>query len=67
MLINRDDIAVLIGEYKSRIGKLVLASYTALVETVKAWNNETMRQEVCSYIMTHSKEYGNFPGLEKSC
>ena len=53
LLINRDDIAEL------------MASYTALVETVKAWNNETMRQEVCSYIMKHSKQYGNFRGLEK--
>ena len=65
LLINRDDIAELIGEYKSRIGKLVLASYTALVETVKAWNNETMRQQVCRFILLHSKEYRNFCGLEK--
>lgn len=65
LLINRDDIAELIGEYKSRIGKLVLASYTALVETVKAWNNETIRQEVCRFILLHSKEYRNFRGLEK--
>ena len=65
LLISRDDIAELIGEYKSRIGKLVLASYTALVETVKAWNNETMRQQVCRFILLHSKEYRNFRGLEK--
>ena len=65
LLINRDDIAELIGEYKSRIGKLVLASYTALVETVKAWNNEIMRQQVCRFILLHSKEFRNFRGLEK--
>lgn len=32
---------------------------------MKAWNNETMRQQVCRFILLHSKEYRNFRGLEK--
>lgn len=35
LLINRDDIQELVGEYKRRIGKLIFESYQALVETVK--------------------------------
>lgn len=65
LLINRDDIAELTSEYKSRISKLVLASYNALVETVKAWNNEPKRQYVCEFIKSNSKEYSNFRGMEK--
>lgn len=33
--------------------------------TVKAWNNEIMRQQVCRFILLHSKEFRNFRGLEK--
>ena len=47
LLINRDDIQELVGEYKRRIGKLIFDSYHALVETVKSWNYEEKRQEVC--------------------
>lgn len=65
LLINRDDIAELVDEYKSRIRKLVLSSYKALVETVKAWNNEPVRQFVCEFIKSNSKEHRNFRGLEK--
>ena len=46
LLINRDDILELVGEYKRRIGKQIFDSYQALVETVKAWNNEEKRQKV---------------------
>ena len=47
LLINRDDIQDLVGEYKRRIGKLLFDSYQALVVAVKAWNHEEKRQEVC--------------------
>ncbi len=65
MLINRDDIADYVKEYKARIGKLVLASYTALVETAKAWCYEEKRLEVCGFIEEHAKEYSEFRGMEK--
>lgn len=43
LLINRDDIQELVGEYKRRIGKLIFDSYQALVEAVKIWNHEEKR------------------------
>lgn len=65
LLINRDDLAEEIKSHKPRIGKLVVASFSALAETVKAWNNEEKRQFVCLYITEHAKEYNGFRGMEK--
>ncbi len=64
-LVNREDIAEYTREYKARIGKLVFASYIALVETAKAWCNEAKRQEVCAFIAEHAKDYSEFRGMEK--
>lgn len=63
--INRDDIQELVGEYKRRIGKLIFDSYQALVETVKIWNNEEKRQEVCRYIKETAGQYPNHRGMKK--
>lgn len=65
LLINRDDLAEEIKSHKPRIGKLVVASYSALAETVKVWNNEEKRKFVCQYITKHAKEYYGFRGMEK--
>ena len=63
--INRDDIQELVGKYKRRIGKLIFDSYHALVETVKAWNNEEKRQEVCRFIAENAGQYQHFRGMRK--
>lgn len=65
LLINRDDIQELVGEYKRRIGKLIFDSYQALVETVKIWNNEEKRQEVCRYIKETAGQYQHYRGMKK--
>ena len=65
LLINRDDIQELVGEYKRRIGKLVFDSYQALVEAVKIWNHEEKRQEVCRYIKETAVQYPNHRGMKK--
>ena len=65
LLINRDDIQELVGEYKRRIGKLIFDSYHALVETVKAWNNEEKRQEVCRFIAENAGQYQHYRGMKK--
>lgn len=65
LLINRDDIQELVGEYKRRIGKLIFDSYHALVETVKAWNNEEKRQEVCRFIAENAGQYQYYRGMKK--
>ena len=65
LLINRDDIQELVGEYKRRIGKLIFDSYQALVEAVKIWNHEEKRQEVCRYIKETAGQYPNHRGMKK--
>lgn len=65
LLINRDDIQELVGEYKRRIGKLIFDSYQALAETVKAWNNEEKRQEVCRFIAENAGQYQHCRGMKK--
>ena len=65
VIINRDDIQELVGEYKRRIGKLIFDSYQALVEAVKIWNNEEKRQEVCRYIQETAGQYPNHRGMKK--
>lgn len=65
LLINRDDIQDLVGEYKRRIGKLIFDSYQALVEVVKIWNHEEKRQEVCRYIKETAGQYPNHRGMKK--
>lgn len=65
LLINRDDIQELVGEYKRRIGKLIFDSYQALVNTVKAWNNEEKRREVCRFIAENAGQYQHYRGIKK--
>ena len=65
LLINRDDIQELVGEYKRRIGKLIFDSYQVLAETVKAWNNEEKRQEVCRFIAENAGQYQHYRGMKK--
>lgn len=65
LLINRDDIQELVGEYKRRIGKLIFDSYKALVETAKVWNNEEKRQEVCRFITDNAGQYQHYRGMKK--
>lgn len=50
LLIKREDIEENLGAYKQRIGKLVYAGFAALVESVRAWNNEEKRKVVVAYI-----------------
>lgn len=50
LLIYREDIRDYLNEYKLRIGKLIYASFAALVESVRAWNNEEKRKVVVAYI-----------------
>ena len=65
LLINRDDIQDLVGEYKRRIGKLLFDSYQALVVAVKAGNHEEKRQEVCRFIAETAVQYPSHRGMKK--
>lgn len=50
LLIYREDIRDYLNDYKLRIGKLIYASFAALVDSVAAWNNEEKRKVVVAYI-----------------
>lgn len=65
-LIYRDDIRDYLNEYKLRIGKLIYASFAALVDSVAAWNNEEKREEVFTYIFTHLSRFDDFKRVQNN-
>lgn len=66
LFLNRDDLQGYIQEYKPRIKKMIVGSISALVSSVKAWNNEEKRQYVNNFIFEQSKQYTDFKGLQKT-
>ena len=66
LLIYRDDIRDYLNEYKLRIGKLIYASFAALVDSVTAWNNEEKREEVFTYIFTHMSPFDDFKRVQNN-
>ena len=66
LLIMRDDIEDYLKEYKLRIGKLIYASFAALVDSVTAWNNEEKREYVFTYIFTHLSRFDNFKRVQNN-
>ena len=55
LFMNRDDLQGYIQEYKPRIKKMIVGSLSALVSSVKAWNNEEKRLYVNNFIFEQSK------------
>ena len=66
LLIFREDIRDYLNEYKLRIGKLIYASFAALVDSVAAWNNEEKREEVFTYIFTHLSRFDDFKRVQNN-
>ena len=66
LLIYRDDIRDYLNEYKLRIGKLIYASFAALVDSVAAWNNEEKREEAFTYIFTHLSRFDDFKRVQNN-
>ena len=66
LLIFREDIRDYLNEYKLRIGKLIYASFAALVDSVAAWNNEKKREEVFTYIFTHLSRFDDFKRVQNN-
>lgn len=66
LLIKREDIEEYLEAYKQRIGKLVYASFAALVDSVAAWNNEEKREEVFTYIFTHLSRFDGFKRVQSN-
>ena len=66
LLIFREDIRDYLNEYKLRIGKLIYASFAALVDSVAVWNNEEKREEVFTYIFTHLSRFDDFKRVQNN-
>ena len=66
LLIEREDMEVYLEAYKQRVGKLIYASFAALVDSVAAWNNEEKREEVFTYIFTHLSRFDGFKRVQNN-
>lgn len=51
LFLNRDDLQEYIQENKPRVKKMIAGSFSALVSSVKAWNNEEKRRYVNNFIL----------------
>lgn len=63
--IFRDDIKEMLDTQKPQLRKLIIGAFTGLVDSVRAWNNEEERQNVCDLILEESKRYTDWRGITK--
>ena len=61
----RKDIEGYLKPKKTRLRKLIEGAFAALVDSVKAWNNEEKRRWVYDFIFKQTKYYHYFRGLQK--
>lgn len=59
----REDIKTMLDTQKPQLRKLVVGAFEGLVESVKAWNNETERRKVCDFLHTEAKRYKGWRGM----
>ena len=60
----RRDIEEYLKPKKSRLRKLIEGAFAALVDSVKAWNNDEKRRWVNDFIFKQTKYYHDFRGLQ---
>ena len=66
LFLNRDDLQGYIQEYKPRIKKMIVGSFSALVSSVKAWNNEEKRLYMNNFIFENkTKVYFGRGGVKE--
>ena len=65
LLIIRSDIGEYLDEYKLRIGKLAFATFEALSDSVKAWNNEAERKRTIAIIKQQLGYYKTYKNVQK--
>lgn len=65
LLLEREDLVAYLREYRLRIGKLIVASFAALVESVTAWNHEEKRKEVADYITDSLSQFDDYKYVQK--
>ena len=61
----RRDIEGYLKPKKPRLRQLIEGAFSALVDSVKAWNNEEKRRWVNDFIFKQTKYYHDFRGLQK--
>lgn len=59
----REDIKTMLDTQKPQLRKLVVGAFEGLVESVKAWNNETERRKVCDFLHTEAIRYKGWRGM----
>ena len=59
----REDIKTMLDTQKPQLRKLIVGAFEGLVESVKAWNNETERRKVCDFLHTEAKRYKEWRGM----
>ena len=59
----REDIKTMLDTQKPQLRKLVVGAFEGLVESVKAWNNETERRKVCDFLSMEAKRYKEWRGM----
>ena len=62
----REDIKTMLDTQKPQLRKLVVGAFEGLVESVKAWNNETERRKVCDFLHTEAKRYKGWRGMTQT-
>ena len=65
LLIIRSDISEYLDEYKLRIGKLAFATFEALSDSVKAWNNEAERKRTIAIVKQQLVYYKTYKNVQK--
>lgn len=61
----RRDIEGYLKPKKPRLRQLIEGAFSALVDSVKAWNNDEKRRWVNDFIFKQAKYYHDFRGLQK--
>ena len=62
----REDIKVMLDTQRPQLRKLIIGAFEGLVESVKAWNNETERRKVCDFLHTEAKRYKEWRGMTQT-
>ena len=62
----REDIKTMLDTQRPQLRKLIIGAFEGLVESVKAWNNETERRKVCDFLFTEAKHYKEWRGMTQT-
>ena len=62
----REDIKTMLNTQKPQLRKLIIGAFEGLVESVKAWNNESERRKVCDFLHTEAIRYKEWRGMTQT-